>query len=140
MRHHILIIVLVLILGACQKDAQSSKTDLLAKNWQSDEVQTTILGFRGAIYKKGATSNLTDFSKLRFYFRKDGTADLIDMNGNKVTGLWKFTNNETQIEVLAKPENRILNIINLSANNFDFDTKVNDNGQTIDATFKMILE
>jgi len=138
---HWFFLSILFVLGACSKDSEPSKTDLLAKNWQIDEIQASILGFKGTIYKKGAATNTEDFSKVRFNFRKDGTMDLISNDGTKATTLWKFANNETQVEIITPgAPNQVLKVINLTSNNFDSDTQLNNNGQVIDATFKMIPE
>ena len=79
-----------------------TKTDLLSANvWKASKVTEIRSGKTTIIFEKGITSasQRDDLNKVRITFFKDGTFSSINADNGKETGTWKFTNNESQIEI-----------------------------------------
>ena len=92
------------LIFSCSKTeiTPKTKTDLLIANvWKASKVIEIRSGKTTIIFEKGVTSSSTrdDLNKVRISFFKDGTFSNINADNGKDTGTWKFTNNESQIEV-----------------------------------------
>ncbi|MFN8356966.1 MAG: lipocalin family protein [Spirosomataceae bacterium] len=146
-----LIVFAFLLVGAltgCKKDeATPSRTELIAKTWQAESVTGLLGGLTLEAYKKGGTANLLDFSKFQIAMKSDGTATLTNYDGTKITGTWKFTNNENSADINNGAYT--MDITELTASTLKFKTKYTittddfkalgiTKGTQVDATFNMI--
>ena len=97
-------ILFSLLIFSCSKTevVPKTKTDLLAANvWKANKVIETRSGKITIVFERGITPTTSrdDLNKVRITFFKDGTFSSINADNGKETGKWKFTNNESQIEI-----------------------------------------
>ncbi|MFY7890147.1 MAG: hypothetical protein ACOVOW_14630 [Spirosomataceae bacterium] len=113
-------------ISSCKKSDASpkSKTEYLtAVEWYIQSANS--VGGLVVVYDRSSSGNLYDLSKVRLQFQADGKVKGIDNNGNSSnSGTWKFSNNETQIEIsnfnFAGLSLGIANIDLLDATHFNF--------------------
>ncbi len=101
----------------CQTE---SKSEMLCKTWQVQEVKGKAFGEEGVIYLKGGKANEKDFSKMRYIFRPNGDYEGISDEGIKSTSTlrWKFFDNENIIEIsnVTKGKSIRYNVISIKDN------------------------
>ena len=105
-----------------------TKTDLLSANvWKASKVTEIRSGKTTIIFEKGITSasQRDDLNKVRITFFKDGTFSNINADNGKETGTWKFTNNESQIEIntYTKSKANILYVDKIEEGRLNFTEK-----------------
>jgi hypothetical protein len=93
-----------ILIFSCSKNEviPKSKTDFLIANvWKASKVTEIRGGKSTIVFEKGVTpaTSRDDLNKVRITFLRDGTFSNINADNGKETGTWKFTNNESQIEV-----------------------------------------
>ena len=98
------LIFLSFMILSCSKTEviPKTKTDLIITNvWKASKVTEIRSGKTTIVFEKGITSASTrdDLNKVRITFFKDGAFSSINADNGKETGTWKFTNNESQIEL-----------------------------------------
>lgn len=132
---------IILLSMSCSKNAtELTKTDLISRTWQVDE----LVGQQGAvtltIYKKGTANNVTDYAKFRLDFNSNGIVTATDEIGKTSQSTWKFINNETQLEIKGDATNptQTASIVKLTSSNLDFAITQVSQGANIVVTFKMI--
>ena len=105
-----------------------TKTDLLIANvWKASKV-TEVRGGKPTItFERGITPTTSrdDLNKVRINFLKDGTYSSINAGNGKETGMWKLTNNESQIEITTSISSKanILYIDKLEQGKLNFSEK-----------------
>jgi len=140
-RIHLVFYLLIALLAiACSKSSTDpSKTDMLARTWQVDEAIFQQAAITATAYKKGASSNLADFSKLRLTFNSNGTLSSTDEGGVSSQGTWKFLNSETQLEIKEGTDPaQVFTIGRLSTSNLDVSLAQVSQGATTTITLKLI--
>ena len=95
---------ILIIIFSCSKTEviPKTKTDLLTANvWKASKVTEIRSGKPTIIFEKGVTPTTSrdDLNKVRVTFFKDGVYSSTNADNGKETGTWKFTNNESQIEI-----------------------------------------
>ncbi len=110
------------LFGACNKDkvTPKSKKEILVQNsWQIEQtdLETPITTF--TIYKKNASNNLYDASKISLSFKNDGTILATDQSGKSVSGNWSFNADETKITLPDGLPFKEASIETLSEKNFN---------------------
>ena len=98
------ILFLSIIIFSCSKTEVNpiTKTDLLIVNvWKANKVTEVRSGKPIITFERGLTPTTLrdDLNKVRITFSKDGAYSSINADNGKEIGTWKFTNNETQIEI-----------------------------------------
>jgi hypothetical protein len=138
-KFNIIFFVIIILSGiACKKKTPAiaiTKTDMVSRTWvceQADVLATT----RSIIYKKGTSGNLLELKDSFVTFMPNGTYQGIDFNSSPQKGTWVFKNNETIADLAdwAYP----FEIVTLTENNLDFNTKVAFQGKVYDIFVKMI--
>ncbi len=132
---------------SCKKDDNivvKTKTENITSTiWQVQSASAS--GGLVVVYTRDQANNGYDLSKVRLSFKTDGKVTAIDTNGNTSSnGTWKFTNNETSIEItdvnIAGISSGTLTVIQLTDKNFDFSSKASFPQlgiSNVDATVKM---
>lgn len=118
MYRYTLVLFVAFLVAACSKNDDNqpvAKTELLLRSWQIDELKLVTGSKAAAIYKKGGSNNIQDYSKERYTFLKDGKAEYTDETGVKQAGAWKLLNSDSQIELQIGTEKQIFNIVSLSS-------------------------
>lgn len=125
-----LLTVIGLFVASCKKDspvpAVQTKTQLIARTWQMQTASVTVTstGLTLPVYTKGATGNVTDFSKYQLALTSDGKFSLF--NGTQTqTGTWQLLNNDTQL-ILTYTDNttQTNTVTTASATNLDLSYQV----------------
>jgi hypothetical protein len=123
-----------LLILSCSKTETNpkTKTDLLVANvWRASKVTEIRSGKTTPIFEKGVTptSARDDLGKVRITFFKDGTFSSINADNGKESGIWKFTNNESQIEINTQTKSKpnILYIDKIDEGIFNFTEKDGSN-------------
>jgi hypothetical protein len=124
---------------ACKKKKVApqnlTKTEMVARTWVCESAEITAPN-RTVIYTKGSGANLFEFKDSFITFFNDGKYQAIDFNSIPQTGNWRFKNEETIAELDEWDYD--FEILNLSAKNLNFNTKVEYNGKIYDIFVKMI--
>ncbi len=125
MKNLIAFISLTLIIiqfSGCTKDETApskTKTELLiATPWVINQADFNA-GISLTVYKKGATGNLLDASKISLTFKKDGTITATDLDGNAISGTWAFNADETKITLPPGLPFKDVNVETLTATNLN---------------------
>lgn len=98
-------LLLAIIFGSCKKNNDNNtaktKTQLLSdKEWIYQEYYINNTTSPLLYYQRNrATGNYANYDKGRFVYNTDGTYTEITLYGEIISGIWKFTNNETQVQV-----------------------------------------
>jgi hypothetical protein len=107
---------------SCNKEKveAKSKTDLLTLNpWHVDQADFNP-GFTNlTIYKKNATNNVYDVSKVILTFQKDGSISATDLDGKGISGKWAFNADQSKITLPPGLPFNEININTLTEKNFD---------------------
>jgi hypothetical protein len=92
-------IAFVFLIGCSKTDSTpaKTKTEIITKTWNVQQLDGEIGTLKVTAYTKGATNNIVDFSKFQFVFTADGKYTQTDQNSTKTNGTWVFTNNEANI-------------------------------------------
>jgi hypothetical protein len=102
------------------KVVPKSKTDILVLNTWQISTASIDPGFATiAIYKKDATNNLFDVSKITLSFKKDGSITATDQNGKAIAGTWALNSDETAVTLPAGLPFKEVKIVTLTESNFD---------------------
>lgn len=143
------ILTFVVVLSSCKSNddnvtpTKTNKEYISAKTWILDELSS---GGVITIYKKGATTNLYDFSKLELVLKADESVTGTDYLGQAIKGgTWAVNSDQTKviftnvnIQSLILSGEFTLNKINDT--NFDVRGNVSYEGQNIDAIVKLIAK
>jgi hypothetical protein len=145
--------LIIVGLAACKSTdpvAQPSRTELVTKNWKTETVNIVIAGSTAKVYPDVPQFKDAgyDFSKVKLVVRTAGTASLTLWNDSKIEGNWKFTDNETVVDV--NNGQLKLKIKKLETSKLEFDTDVIldrdvallglKKGASVPATISMIPE
>jgi Domain of unknown function (DUF5004) len=100
-----------ILIFSCSKTevAPKTKTDLLTSNvWKLSKVTEVRSNKSTIMFEIGVTKATTryDFNKVRITFLKEGTFSNINADNGKENGTWKFTNNESQIEIITATKSK----------------------------------
>jgi hypothetical protein len=135
-----LCLFLVIACCSCKKDSTSTvktKTQLLSdKEWiyqdyYINNATTPLLYYQ----RNRATGNYANYDKNRWVYNADGTYTEVTQYGDIISGIWKFVNNETQIEVSNPRGTFNTTIVLLDEQHFNWQTA--NNGGTL---CKMIVQ
>ncbi|MES2795151.1 MAG: hypothetical protein V4683_04250 [Bacteroidota bacterium] len=114
--------ILLFNVSSCKKEESAptaTKTEMLTKQpWVINQADFSS-GLTLTVYKKGATSNVLDASKISLTFKSDGTITATDLDGNGVSGSWSFNADETKITLPAGLPFTEVVLLTLTENNFD---------------------
>ncbi len=112
---------IILTFSSCKKDNDGpGRSELLvAKTWVYQEYysnfSTTSVQL---LYKRGASGNSLNLDGDYITFKKDGTFERRDLNGNMKTGTWQYVNNDTQVKTVEDGVEHVSTTINLNASNY----------------------
>ena len=108
----VLLFFISILIFSCSKTEviPKTKTDFLIANvWKASKVTEIRSGKPTIVFEKGITpaTSRDDLNKVRITFLRDGTFSNINADNGKETGTWKFTNNESQIEVKTSTKSSV---------------------------------
>jgi len=118
-------ILLMVALCSCKKDNLENtitKTQLLTgkvwiyQSYYINNNSTPILYYQ----RDRATGNYANYDKNKLVYNADGTYTEISQYGEIITGIWKFTNNETQVQVSNPRGTFNTNVVLLDAKYFNW--------------------
>lgn len=99
-------LLLAIIFCSCKKSTNNdstakTKTQLLSeKEWIYQEYYINTATTQLLYYQKDrAIGNYANYDKSRLVYNADGTYTEVTLYGEIIAGVWKFTNNETQVQV-----------------------------------------
>jgi hypothetical protein len=144
MKKVILYLLVLAFFVSCKKeDATPSKTDILVRTWQLDELSIAVGPVSQIGYKKGVMTttpaNDAALAAARAVFRADGTVtNDITTSAVITNGRWRLLNNDTQLEVTNGTTTYIYTILTLSATNLNYTENFAFQGTSTVITYKLI--
>ena len=138
-RFLLLFALVAALLFACKKDDETprTKTELLtARTWLINEALAANSIGTVTIYRKGNAANAEDLSLFRLTLSSNGTYRLVDTDGDSGNGTWKFTDNETKLNL--DDGDALWEVLTLTETNFDARYTDTEDIQPVLVTLKMI--
>lgn len=144
MKKIILYLLVLAFFASCKKeDATPSKTDMLVRTWQLEELSIAVGSVSQVGYKKGVTpstaANAAALAAARAVFRADGTiTNDITTSAVITNGRWRLLNNDTQLEVSSSTTTYTYTLLTLSATNLNYTENYTFQGTPTVVTYKLI--